>query len=606
LSRLPATVFAGLVAATVAAFFVSQHLKVADPLINGSPRPDPPAINPVAGRVCKDLAGRRVSFKRTRIGFYLQSRADTVLVDVVDTSGQYVATAGGSGRYVRPGRNRYVFFTWDGRESDGSIAPDGTYFFRVALQQEGRTFELTAQPVRVITAAPHPRVTQVSPSLVDEPGHPVSIRYTPGSYHNADIVIYRTGVTGRPVAVKTFGVNGRRGRAIWNGTIAGAPAPAGTYLVGMNVTDQACNPGRFPVVLPPAAGSTPHAGITVRYLAVQPPMVATPAGSPATVYVDSRRRPYTWALRRPGENRVLERGSVGPALADSGRGVLLHVRMPPLGAGIYRLYVRSGAHRTVVPLVAAAAGRRAAVRVLVVVPALTWQGENPVDDDGSGLPETLAAGDRIDLQRPLVSGLPNDFVDVTSLLAYLDRQQRPFQLTTDVALAEGVGPRLAGHTGVILDGPMRWTPPSLFAQLQSFARAGGTVLSLGPGALGATARLTASTAGPPHAVDSDPFGAHPGAVSPVGGNLIAVIDDQLHLFGSDLAFPGFRAYGLIIPPNGVPTSLAGPANSTPTIVGLRFGRGIVVEVGLPGFAATLRGNVDSQDLVDRVWQLLHR
>ena len=44
--------------------------------------------------------------------------------------------------------------------------------------------------------------------------------------------------------------------------------------------------------------------------------------------------------------------------------------------------------------------------MLVVLPALTWQGHNPVDDNGDGLPDTLDAGVPIELDRPLADGLP--------------------------------------------------------------------------------------------------------------------------------------------------------------------------------------------------------
>ena len=47
-------VFGALVLATVGAFFVTQHLKIATPLINGYPHPDPAAFNPVSGRICVD------------------------------------------------------------------------------------------------------------------------------------------------------------------------------------------------------------------------------------------------------------------------------------------------------------------------------------------------------------------------------------------------------------------------------------------------------------------------------------------------------------------------------------------------------------------------
>ena len=121
-------------------------------------------------------------------------------------------------------------------------------------------------------------------------------------------------------------------------------------------------------------------------------------------------------------------------------------------------------------MIANAEGRRAAAHVLVVLPALTWQGENPVDDDGDGLPDTLAGGESIDLDRPFVNGLPPGFGEEAALLSYLDSHHISYQLTSDLALAQGVGPRSRGHTGVILDGSLAWSPSVLGQALRGLRR----------------------------------------------------------------------------------------------------------------------------------------
>ena len=56
------------------------------------------------------------------------------------------------------------------------------------------------------------------------------------------------------------------------------------------MTDAACNTGRYPIVMPPPPGTT-HTGVTVRYLAAEPPLRPVAAGSSATVYVDARHQP---------------------------------------------------------------------------------------------------------------------------------------------------------------------------------------------------------------------------------------------------------------------------------------------------------------------------
>jgi hypothetical protein len=599
-SRFPPAVFAALVVATVGAFFVTQHLKVANPLINGAPRPDPPAINPIAGRMCIDLAHRRVSFRRTRLGFFLQRRSDTVGVYIVDSSEDIVDTVD-SGRAMRP--NHYSYFTWDGRLSNGSVAPDGSYYFRIVLQRENRTFTLGNLPVQVITHPPHPVVRDVSPQVVTPPGTPVRIRFTPGHYRSTRVDIFRTDLPGRPRLAFSFGASGHGGHGTWNGLIRGRPAPAGTYLVGLTVVDQACNRATVPAVTALAPGSTPHQGVTVRYLAAQPPSVPRAAGATATVSVEANASRYRWALYRAGHPKVLAHGATSAHH--------LSLRLPARrGAGLYAVSLRSGAHRALVPLAAYAGGRTDRARVLVVLPFLTWQGLNPVDDTGDGLPATLAAGDRIDVQRVLTT-LPQEFDDEVAVLDYLDAHHLSYQLTTDVALALGIGPSLRDRTGVLLDGPVRWLPASATDLLRSFVTDGGHVLSLGTQALLSTAPLhsgTPLTAGPPTAPSGiDIFGARHAGLGSAAGQLITVLQDRLGLLGTTSgALSGFGADETILPPPSARASLAGVAGGHPQIAGFTDGRGVVIEVGLAGFGSRLRGDVDAQALLGRAWQILSR
>ena len=68
-----------------------------------------------------------------------------------------------TGRHMRKDtRHPDGVFHWDGRQSNGQIAPDGTYYFRVSLRHQGRTIALTHSPVKVKTVPPHPVITSVS------------------------------------------------------------------------------------------------------------------------------------------------------------------------------------------------------------------------------------------------------------------------------------------------------------------------------------------------------------------------------------------------------------------------------------------------------------
>lgn len=593
MSRLPKAAFVTLVVATVGAFFVTQHLKVSTPLIAGFPRPYPAAISP-------SETGCGGFNRYTRFSFYLLHRADDVDVSVIDQSGTIVRTLA-SGRHMRRGvRNPDGLFPWDGREDDGTVAPDGTYYFRIALLHQGRTTDI-ATPITVKTVPPHPLVTSVAPALIPVTGAGVRIRYRGAEQRGATVRIYRTDLPGRPRLVKSFGTSGKGSAATWDGLIDRRPAPAGTYLVGLDATDRACNTGHFPPVIPPIPGSTPHAGVTVRYLAAAPPLDPVPAGSKALVYVDSRQHPYMWALQRVGTRAAVDHGSA--------RTFALSVPLPPKGAGLYELSIRSGSHRTAVPLIAGAPRSGRAAGILVVLPALTWQGQNPVDDDGDGLPNTLTTGGPIELQRPLADGLPAGFPDEAALIAYLDRSHLPYDLTTDLALLDGTGPVLSGHRGVVLAGSELWLPAALGSALRSYVQGGGHVVSLGIDSLLRGVTLARGKAADPTArASADAFGARPGPVVAHSSDLVTVIRDGLGIFsttsGAFAGFTSFQPVTSVAPPAGRIASSAGTSDGTAGIVGFDLGHGIVVEIGLAGFGSSLAGNVDSQELVTRLWTVL--
>lgn len=267
MSRLPVTAFAALVAATVAAFFVTQHLKVSTPLIAGTPSPVPAWINPVSTNKCwigTPAGSQLISFDQMRISFYLLHRSDHVDVYVVDGNGAIVRTLA-SNRYMQGGTHPIrTLFTWNGREDDGYVAPDGTYYIRVALLTQDRTVDLSdstgaPEPVRVKTVPPHPVITSVAPPSISAPA-PVTIGYEGTENLSARILLYRRPRTsGRPRLVKSFGTPPGVSQTVWDGRIRERPAPPGTYLVRLEVTDQACNTAYFP-----ARGPSSRVAIVVR------------------------------------------------------------------------------------------------------------------------------------------------------------------------------------------------------------------------------------------------------------------------------------------------------------------------------------------------------
>ena len=583
-ARLSIAAFGALVVATVGAFFVTQHLKVTTPVIDGMSHPQP-----FSPGTCTPT---------THISFYLLHRSDDVSVYVIDSGGTIVRTLA-TGIYMRARPPVRRVFVWNGREDNGSLAPDGTYYFRIGLARQGRSIDLTGYPAELKTVAPRPVVTRIDNTLLPL-GAGAVIHYAGNESRGGTIHVYRTDLPGAPRLVWSFRTPWTGGHATWDGRIHGAPAPAGTYLIGLSVTDRACNRGQFPAIIPPTAGSTAGAGVTVRHLAAEPQLDPVRAGAQATVFVDARHRPYTWTLTRQGSSK--------PTLG-SGQGASpqLGVPVPSGGAGLYKLTIASGANTTSVPLVAYSS--HPAGGILVVLPALTWQGQNVADDNGDGIPDTLDTGGPASLARPLAAGLPAGFADEASFLAYLDHAHLPYDLTTDLGLIDGVGPGLFGHGGVVFAGAERWVPPSLAGPLKRYVVTGGRVLSLGIDSLRRTVVVRgtkASAPSPPAAADV--LGAKPAAVVAHSTDSILVIRDGLGIFtGTSGAFQGFSAYepftGLTAPGAQI-ASAAGTSTTTPTIIGYRLGRGIVIDVGIPGFGSAVAGSVDAQELTRRVWTIL--
>jgi FlgD Ig-like domain len=236
-NRLAVTAFSVLTAATVAAFFITQHLKVTTPLLAGFPRPVPPVVDPLHGRTCGGVNHGRMS-----ISFYLQHRADDVDVSVVNASGMTVRTLA-SGVHM-PIQKRMAFI-WNGRKGDGSLAPDGIYFVHVLLSQQGRTVTISDSsgpvPFKINTTVPSPRITSVTPRTVAAGrATRVTIRYTGNETRSGTILIYNA-TSGKPQLVKTFLTPWHQQSAVWDGLIRKRPAAPGTYQIALQVTDAACN-----------------------------------------------------------------------------------------------------------------------------------------------------------------------------------------------------------------------------------------------------------------------------------------------------------------------------------------------------------------------------
>lgn len=618
-ARAAAVAFAVLVVGTFAAFFVAQRIKRAPPVIQalrfatGGP-----------GRVFSPNGDGR----RDRLDVALRlKRADRVTVAIVDDAGDHVRTLVedrhvAAGAPVAPGRLR-----WDGRDDGGGMAPDGRYRLKLTLRGQGRSV-VTRRVVIKDTVPPRPRVTAIGPQrprlpeLLPEPGG--AVVHLSGALAGARIHVFRTAPGApRPVLTAALPMGATRWR--WSGRdAAGHPVAPGTYLVVPEWRDAAGNDGTgvpldrrgLPIL---GRGPLPgRGGITVRALAIQPPVLPVAARARVQIAVDARRRPYRWSVRRLGtaSPRV---GSHRPKTSP-----LVAFQAPGSVSGVYLFEARSGAHVAHVPFAVQArrgVGGTAARPhgVLVVLPAITWAGRDAVDDDGDGAPNTLDLGGPAKLVRVAAGdGLPAGFADHEApALLWLDRTRRRYDLTTDAALAAGRGPRLAGHRGVLIPGDARWLPAGVRTALRAFVDRGGTLVSLGTDSLRRTVRLDASgrLTGPSPPAPTDLFGERLGAVQRRPTNLEVFQDDRdVQLFtGATGLFTDVPAWE--------PTERAGldaevvaravtqqPAGRD-VVVAARVGKGLVIRPGFPSFAQRLSPSIDDpavSALMARMWTLLSR
>jgi len=308
--------------------------------------------------------------------------------------------------------------------------------------------------------------------------------------------------------------------------------------------------------------------------------------------VDAAGAPWRWALRDV-RGRTLESGR--------GRGPALKLRLPRRSGGLLLLAVAANGSRLVIPV----AVNRTRSPVLVILPAIRWQGVAPVDQDGDGLVDTLPNGRPVTLSRMVPSirgGLDGLATRVVPLAAELARMPQRVAYTTDAALAQGRGPRLADHRGVIVAGGSTWLPEALLLALRDWVSRGGRLLDLGTDDLLRTVTVTGGVASEPSQPRaSDPFGGVRGRAEPEAA-VLSAWKDGIGLFnetgGRVLASPGWSPTSRVLPP-GELTAAAGPQTGTAAVAAWDFGRGLVIRPGLPGLAAFAPRGEASRGLLRR-------
>jgi hypothetical protein len=614
--RAPVIIFGVLVAATFAAFFVAQRLKNAPSVIQElklETRGPGNVFSPNGD-------GRR---DRVRAGLTLKD-ADHVTLTWVDEAGDPVRTIVDD-QAVKAHR-RLWGVSWDGTDDDGRPVPDGRYKLRITLRDQGRT---VIYPTSVLkdTKPPKPKVLSIGPSkaygpeLLPEPdGAPARVRFGP-ALDKAAITVFRTG-PGAVRVVRTASLDPGTTTWEWDGTNdAGRRVGPGTYLVVPQWRDAAGNIGTavpldragLPIL---TRGKLPgRGGVTVRYLGAQTPVTPVEARDPVPIQVDARQERYSWTVRRLGGSQIRKHSNKPKTTPN------VRFAAPGGKSGVYVFTAHTATRSTRVvfgvqarkPVAGTAAKPRG---VLVLLPYVTWQGRNPVDDDGDGAPNTLDLGGPVRPQRIMAGdGLPQGFDDQEGpLLRWLDAQGKRYDITTDFALSAGAGPALAGHHGVLIPGDARWLPTKVRVALRAFVKAGGTVVSTGTDSLRRSVGLDVKhrLANPSPRKATDLFGARIAPVVTKTANLeIFTQDPQIDLFknGNGL-FPDVESWEATerigdeadLLANAVTQS----AESKWVIVAARFGKGLVIRPGFPGFAQRVAANSDpaTSALMARMWTLL--
>jgi hypothetical protein len=413
--------------------------------------------------------------------------------------------------------------------------------------------------------------------------------------------IWRTDLP-HPAAVAHISAAQGQSEAYWDGRVDGQPAPAGTYLAQVRTRDEAGNVGVSPSRVPPRdpvlAPGRP--GITVRYLGAQVPSKPLRSGEVGEVFVDARGKRYRWRLRRIGATRTVAAGT-----ADSAR---LRLRAPGGAPGVYVLSLSAAGHVYRTPL--AVAAPKVTEPVLLVLPAISWQGRNPVDDTGKGVPDTLTTTGTARLERPFAGdGLPLGFTAQEGpLLTWLQRHGIGYDVTTDAALLAGHGPRLFDHRGVVLAGEPEWMPATLGVSLRRFVARGGRVLSLGTDALRRGVRVQGGEldhATPPQA--SDLFGSR---IKPIDHRQVELLTylDRIGLFSPTAgSISGYDAFEQTTSTGrGKLAAAAGEQAGQPVVLAYRMGKGLVIRTGLPNWSRHLGSDQETAAVTRRMWTLLSR
>ncbi|MDO9354211.1 MAG: hypothetical protein Q7T55_10975 [Solirubrobacteraceae bacterium] len=376
----------------------------------------------------------------------------------------------------------------------------------------------------------------------------------------------------------------------------------GTYVVAVHAKDRVGNvgwsTGSADPVAPFGGRLQGRGGVTVRYLAAQSTQAPIAAGERAELGVISAGRKYDWSIRRVGERRARSEGS--------SRKVLLRPKVPSGPSGLHILDVKTKDRTAQATILTQ--GRKEQ-KILVVIPQASLTGSQLVDDDGDGAPDTLDRGVPVQTARvPVDSELPLDMRErIAPLMVALDRKDRRYDLTTDLALARGTGPELTGHDGVVLAGTTAYLDAKVQSRLVTWVKRGGRLWVAEPGSLRRSVRTTDSALlDPTQPSRLDPFGFELAPLQQVSA--VEVASDRAKLLrGTDGRFEGpLTVEPILRNPTGAGllAEATTPGGGQAVLTAVRVERGAVVRSGISGLGANSLRDPDSREFVRQLWSFL--
>jgi hypothetical protein len=587
--------FAVVIVATALSFGLAQRLKRNPPLV------DPKEVHAIT----LFSPGLANAAARGRFSFKLK-RTDVGTIVVTNLAGDEIRTIA---KDVPMASGKQIKSSWNGAQSSGKPAPDGRYRVQIQLEKVGRavllpfTFTLDTTPPspKLLSIGPEKTGAAPRPELLPRAdGKPVHVRFRFAG-RSAGVTVFRTDLA-RPRAILDVPLAEGQTSWDWDGTVKGKRIAQGTYVVAVHAKDfvgnEGWSTGTAEPVAPFGGKLQGQGGVTIRYLAAQSTQVPVAAGDRAQVGIISAGKKYRWSIRRVGESRPRSRGS--------SRKVVLTPKLPGGPSGLNILDVRTKDREAQAALITQG---KLAQRVLVVIPAGSLIGAEQVDDDGDGAPDTLERGVAVQTARvPVDPELPADLREhIAPLLLALDRKDRRYDLTTDLALARGVGPTIKGHRGVVLAGTTTYLDTTVQKRLVTWVRSGGRLWVAEPGSLRRSAKVTAgAVTAPTQDARLDPFGFELGPLQTVKS--IDALEDKANLLrGTDGKFEGpFSVEPVLRIPTGSKLLAEGttPGGGQQVLSAVSFERGAVVRTGIAGLGANALRDPDSREFLRRLWIFL--